>query len=195
MNVQSVYHKTQQQLDDELSCIRRAKKNPEHFGPLYKENYERIFRYVFQRVMDEDTAADLTAQIFIKALNNLHKYEFKGVPFSSWLFRIAKSEVYQSFRDKKNERIVNIESYQIVDVAEELDEDVTNQNKSVLLESISELKENDVTLIEMRFFEKRSFREIGEILELTENNAKVKTFRALEKLKLIFNSKKEKKES
>ena len=46
-------------------------------------------------------------------------------------------------------------------------------------------------LIEMRFFEKRSFREIGEILEITENNAKVKTFRALEKLKQIFNNNRE----
>ena len=45
-------------------------------------------------------------------------------------------------------------------------------------------------LIELRFFEKRSFKEMGEILELTENNAKVKTFRALEKLKTLFLTKK-----
>ena len=41
----------------------------------------------------------------------------------------------------------------------------------------------------MRFFEKRNFKEIGEILEMTENNAKVKTFRALEKLKQLFANK------
>ena len=41
-------------------------------------------------------------------------------------------------------------------------------------------------LIEMRYFEKRSYREIGEILSVTENNAKVKTFRALQKLKVLF---------
>ena len=51
---------------------------------------------------------------------------------------------------------------------------------------LSQLKENDMQLIELRFFEKRSFREMGEILDLTENNAKVKTFRALEKLKQLF---------
>ena len=50
------------------------------------------------------------------------------------------------------------------------------------------MKEKDMQLIEMRFFEKRSFREIGEILEITENNAKVKTFRAIEKLKQLFNT-------
>jgi RNA polymerase sigma-70 factor (ECF subfamily) len=48
------------------------------------------------------------------------------------------------------------------------------------------LKEGQLQLIEMRFFEKRSFREMGEILDLTENNAKVKTFRALVKLKELY---------
>lgn len=92
---------------------------------------------------------------------------------------------------KKNERVVNVDSYQIMDVIEEINEDVTKNYKSVLIESISQLREKDMMLIEMRFFEKRSFREIGEIVEITENNAKVKTFRALEKLKQIFNKNKE----
>jgi RNA polymerase sigma-70 factor (ECF subfamily) len=48
------------------------------------------------------------------------------------------------------------------------------------------LKEKDLQLIELRFFEKRSFKEIGEILDITENNAKVKSFRALEKLKQLY---------
>lgn len=191
MNVNTIYHKNQKQLEDEVVKVKKAQQDPAYFGPIYSENYERIFRYVHQRVLDEHTAADITSQIFIKALNNIHKFEYKGVPFSSWLYRIAKSEVYQSFRDKKNERVVNVDSYQIMDVIEEINEDVTKNYKSVLIESISQLKEKDMMLIEMRFFEKRSFREIGEIVEITENNAKVKTFRALEKLKQIFNKNKE----
>jgi RNA polymerase sigma-70 factor (ECF subfamily) len=56
----------------------------------------------------------------------------------------------------------------------------------VLLKVLPLLKESQLQLIEMRFFEKRSFREMGEILDLTENNAKVKTFRALIKLKELY---------
>ena len=56
----------------------------------------------------------------------------------------------------------------------------------MLLKVLPLLKESQLQLIEMRFFEKRSFREMGEILDLTENNAKVKTFRALIKLKELY---------
>ena len=135
---------------------------------------------------DEEMAFDVTSQVFMKALKNLHKYEFRGVPFASWLYRIAKSELYQAFRDKKAERTVNIDSVHVFNVIEEIEQDENEENKQRLIQCIAKLKEEDVQLIEMRFFEKRSFKEIGEILEITENNAKVKSFRALEKLKKIF---------
>ncbi len=187
MSINPMYHQSDQRILEELDWIERAKKNPEHFGPLYRKYHEQIFRYIYQRMDDEDLAFDITSQVFLKALHNLHKYEYRGVPFSSWLYRIAKSELYQSFRDRKTSRTVNIETYQLVEIMDEFDEHDNERNKKNLFISLSRMKEKDMQLIEMRFFEKRSFREIGEILEITENNAKVKTFRALEKLKTIFN--------
>jgi len=181
-----MYHQTNQRMEEELSWIRRAQKDPESFGPLYKKYHEQIFRYVYQRMDDEETAFDVTSQVFLKALNNLHRYEYRGVPFSSWLYRIAKSELYQSFRDKKAQRTVNIDSFQLFELIEEFVDDEKDENRKKLFKSLKLMKEKDMQLIEMRFFEKRSFREIGEILEITENNAKVKTFRAIEKLKQLF---------
>jgi RNA polymerase sigma-70 factor (ECF subfamily) len=124
--------------------------------------------------------------VFVKALANLHKYEFRGIPFSSWLFRIAKSELYQSFRDKKAQRTVSIDSMQLGRVMEEFQLDESEHKREILLKVLPLLKDSQLQLIEMRFFEKRSFREMGEILDLTENNAKVKTFRALVKLKELY---------
>jgi len=172
--------------EDELAIIERAKRNPEHFAPLYKKYHEAIFRYVIKRVDEEESAYDITSCVFIKALMNLPKYEYRGIPFSSWLFRIAKSELYQSFRDKKAQRTVSIDSMQLGKVMEEFQMDESEHKRDVLLKVLPLLKENQLQLIEMRFFEKRSFREMGEILELTENNAKVKTFRALIKLKELY---------
>jgi RNA polymerase sigma-70 factor (ECF subfamily) len=190
MRVHSNFHQTNQLLQNELDLIKKAQKNPEQFGPLYNKYHVQIFRYIYQRMDDIELAHDITAQVFIKALLNITKYEYRGVPFSSWLYRIAKSELYQSFRDKKAERTINIDAINVVAIIDEIESDETEENKKHLLDSLSLLKEKDVQLIELRFFEKRSFKEMGEILELTENNAKVKTFRALEKLKTLFLTKK-----
>ncbi|MFM7565959.1 MAG: RNA polymerase sigma factor [Flavobacteriales bacterium] len=172
--------------EDELALIERAKKNPAHFAPLYKKYHEAIFRYIFKRVDEEEAAYDITSCVFVKAIVNLPRYEYRGIPFSSWLFRIAKSELYQSFRDKKNQRTISIDSIQIGRVLEEFNLDEAEHKREVLLKVLPMLKEKPLQLIEMRFFERRSFREIGEILDLTENNAKVKTFRALIKLKELY---------
>lgn len=186
MAVNPMYHQTSQRIEEELDWIRRAQRDPESFGPLYKKYHEQIFRYIYQRMDDEETAFDVTSQVFLKALNNLHRYEYRGVPFSSWLYRIAKSELYQSFRDRKAQRTVNIDSYQLYDLIDDFEDDDKEINRIKLFTCLKLMKEKDIQLIEMRFFEKRSFREIGEILEITENNAKVRAFRSIEKLKELF---------
>ncbi|MBM3186701.1 MAG: sigma-70 family RNA polymerase sigma factor [Bacteroidetes bacterium] len=180
------YHQNALVLQQELTLIEKAKINPQFFAPIYNKYYESIFRYINKRVDEQEAAFDITSNVFVKALSALNKFEFRGVPFSSWLFRIAKSELYQSFRDKKASRTVNIDMVTIVQIVDEFCEDHSEENRQKLLKCLTLLKENELQLIEMRFFEKRSFREIGEILDLTENNAKVKTFRALIKLKKKF---------
>lgn len=189
MNVNTLYHHTHERLEEELVWIQQAKGNPALFAPLYKKYHEPIFRYVHQRMDDTEMAFDVTSQVFMKALKNIHKYEYRGVPFGSWLYRIAKSELYQAFRDKQAQRTVNVESVSLFEMMDEMDEDQSELNKQLLVKALQSLKEEQLQLIEMRFFEKRSFKEMGEILDLTENNAKVKCFRALEKLKKYFHDK------
>ena len=186
MSVNPVYHQTSDILQEELSWIRSAKKDPERFGPLYKKYHEQIFRYIYQRMDDEDLAFDVTSQVFIKAMSNLHKYEYRGVPFSSWLYRIAKSELYQAYRDRKARKTINVESMHLFEMIEDFEEEDNSKNKNHLINCLAQLKEVDLQIIEMRYFERRSYREIGEILDVTENNAKVKAFRAIERLKLLF---------
>lgn len=189
MHVNSVYHQTDSAIQQELDWIQKAKSDPSHFAPLYKKYFSPIFRYVYQRMDDLDLANDVTSQIFIKALQNIHKYEFRGVPFSSWLYRIAKSELNQAFRDNLAVKTVNIDTQNISQFMEEFEEDDLEENKVKLKKALEGLKAEELQLIELRFFEKRSFKEIGEIMDMTENNAKVKSFRTLEKLKNLFNSK------
>lgn len=189
MIVNPLYHHTPDKIQRELEWIQHAKRDPERFAPLYAKYHEQIYRYIYQRMDDVDLAADITSQVFLKAMNNLHKYEFRGVPFGSWLYRIAKSELYQSFREQQAVRTVNIETVHLSEFIDSFCEEENEANKKRLFECIAKLKEEDVQLLEMRYFERRPFKEIAEILEVTENNAKVKCFRVLEKLKKLFHKK------
>lgn len=187
MNINLMYHQNAFVLCEEQQLIEKAKCNPDFFAPLYKKYFDPIFRYINKRVDEEETAYDITSNVFVKAMGAIHKFEFRGLPFSSWLFRIAKSEVYQSFRDKKSMNEVSINSFSFPQVEEEIIEDFSEINKFKLQKVLKTLKENELHLIELRYFEKRSFKEIGSSVGITENNAKVKTFRALMKLKKNFN--------
>jgi RNA polymerase sigma-70 factor (ECF subfamily) len=170
-------------MEAEKGLILNAKNNPEKFDLLYRQYHDQIFRYVYRNMDDKEMAFDVTSQVFFKALTHLEKYEFKGVPFSAWLFRIAKSELYQSFRDKKNLSTVDISNYQLIESHEDTDHEENEFIRKKLIRCLAKLRMNDLVLIELRFFENKSFREIGNRLGITENNAKVKTFRAIDRLK------------
>lgn len=187
MLTKSEYHISEKVQEEERLIIELAKKDMKNFAPLYDKYYEQIFRYTYQRLNSKETAFDVTSQVFLKVMTKLKDYEHRGLPFTSWLYRIAKSELNNQFNKDKNSRTINIKQEHIVDLFEELKEYNDNEAlRNQLMKGLRELKENQLLIIEMRFFEKRSFKEIGEILDITENNAKVKLYRALDQLKTII---------
>ncbi len=186
MEYTSRYHLTADQISSEFMQVEAAKRDAANFAPLYSKYYKQIFLYVYQRMNDKDTAFDVTAQVFLKALTNLEAYEFRGVPFGSWLYRIAQNEVMQVFRDKKARRTVNADVSDIKHLFEEIEECYYIEYQDQVIQLIKQLPEDELQLIEMRFFEKRPFKEIAEILMLTETNTKVKLYRILERLKKVI---------
>ena len=85
----SIANKSNSRIGDEISQIELAKKNPHHFEILYNRYFESIFRFIYQRMDSKETTADITSQVFLKALVNIGKYTSQGFPFSAWLYRIA----------------------------------------------------------------------------------------------------------
>jgi RNA polymerase sigma-70 factor (ECF subfamily) len=154
--------------------VEQAKKDPVKFEVLYNTYYEKIFRFVYQRVDEKGIAFDITQQVFMKAMIHIGRYEYRGLPFSSWLYRIARNEMNQLFRKNSSHRTVNIDETDLRFVADEMKVEALEEYSRLLPGVIAELEEEDLQLVEMRFFEKRPFKEIGEILDITENNANVK---------------------
>jgi len=181
-------HKTVEEINKELVQIESAKADPAKFDVLYNKYYKPIFVFVYRRTGEEELTADITSLVFLKALINIAKYKDKGVPFSAWLYRIALNEISMYFRKNNSARVVSLKQEHISTIIDEVEKDNTEENCNKVMNALKKIKEESVLLIEMRFFEKRSFSEIGNILGISENNAKVKVYRVLDKLKdMILN--------
>jgi RNA polymerase sigma-70 factor (ECF subfamily) len=105
-------------------------------------------------------------------------------------YTCSAEEMYSKsyvFRAQKAQRTANIDSVSVYGIIEEIQENKIDEYHDKIVGIIANLPEDELQLIEMRFFEKRAFKEIAEILDITENNAKVKTYRILEKLKKTIN--------
>jgi RNA polymerase sigma-70 factor (ECF subfamily) len=177
------YHQTVEQIAEEYEVIQKAIADPSHFEVLYNKYYDRIVAFVYQRLDDKEMAFDITSQVFLKALTHLPNYKFKGLPFSAWLFRIAYNELCDLFKRNEQYRMVNIDTHLLKELIEEADIETKEFYLKSMVDSISELPSSELELIEMRFFDEMSFREIGTTLGITENNAKVKVYRLLDKVK------------
>jgi RNA polymerase sigma-70 factor (ECF subfamily) len=183
------YHIPETVMDDERKIIEASKKNPERFGVLYERYYEKIFRFIYRRVEDKEKAFDITSQVFLNALVNIRSYEDKGVPFVSWLYRIAYNETMKACKQNDKLRAVHVKSEDFIDILQDMQEENKEEYYTRIAQAMEGLNEEELQLIEMRYFENRPFKEIGEIAGITENNAKVKLYRVIEKLKKNINPK------
>ena len=169
--------------DQELDQIRASQRDLENFGPLYDRYYTSIFRFIFKRVSDKDNAADLAQQVFLKAMMNIGKYQDRGFPFSAWLFRIAINEVNMFYRVQKKNVHVSISGMEIREMLQEMEQDEREVQLEQVVNQLNGLSQEKSQLIDLRFFEKCSYKEIGEIYGITEANAKMRVRRTLQKMK------------
>lgn len=182
-------HMTDEAIQQENQLVELAKNDEIAFGKLYDHYFDGIYGFVYRRTDDEEIAGDLTSQVFLKALQNLKKYQFRGLPFSAWLYRIASNEVNKFYRKKNRKVVFSLEEERVREIIDEDDDDPKEEHLKLLIESMNEMKTNVVEVLELRFFEGKNFKEIAYILDISESGAKMRTYRALEKLKDNFDIK------
>lgn len=89
-------------LADEPQLVRQAKAgDSDAFGKLYDAYLERIYRFIYFRVEDQQTAEDISSQVFLKAWENLGRFQIGGTPFLAWLYTIAHNAVIDHYRTRK----------------------------------------------------------------------------------------------
>lgn len=184
MLMASTWHRSVEEIEEEFTIIQKAQEDPRYFAPIYERYYEQIFLFINKRVINEELTAELTSLTFYSCLKNLRRFEYRKVPFSAWLYRIASNEINMFFRkQKKLHRAVSLDDHKIHILAEALETGEDYDPQELVIRLLEGMNQEDIQFIELRFFEGRSFREVGQILNLTEGNAKVKTYRILKRLK------------
>lgn len=173
-------------LKKEWELIKASYAEPRFFEALYHKHYNHVFRFIYARTRDKELTADISADVFLKALLNIKSYKFQGTPFIAWLIRIALNEVAQYYRKSSKARVVAVDDQHLVFFLKEIDSHPQQENVELVSKLLQHLDTEEVGLIELRIFETRPFKEIGDILGITENNAKVKFYRIIDKLKKIY---------
>ena len=177
---------TDEEIRNENEVIERSKKDVRAFGEIYEKYFDRIFNFIYRQTDDEETAGDLCSQTFVNALNSLKKYQFRGFPFSAWLYKIAGNEVNKHYRKNKGKQVFSLEEMKVREMIELTDETWDEELIQLLLDYMKELPTEMLQVLELRFFEDKDFKEIAFILDMTESGAKMRTYRALDKLRQNF---------
>lgn len=144
------------------------------FGQLYQRYVERIFNYVYYRTGNIHDAEDLTARVFQRAMNHIHNYTDRGVPFSAWLYRIAHNLVANWHRDRSRKQEIPLDDLPILPAKGNHPERklVRSQEQEALLKHIRKLPPERQNLLILKFVENLSNAEIGKIMGRSEGAVK-----------------------
>jgi RNA polymerase sigma-70 factor, ECF subfamily len=167
---------------EERLLVEAAQKNPARFGELYEINFERVYGFIARRVKDRDAAEDLTSEVFHKALANLRRFEWRGVPFAAWLLRIAANAIADCAGRLGKEVVVEDPPELSASATADVDlEEV--ERRARLFRLVNELPADQRRVIALRFAEEKSICEIAEALGRSEGAVKQLQFRGLENLR------------
>lgn len=163
---------------DEKTLIEAAQKDPARFGELYELHFDRVYAYIAARVRGRAEAEDLTAEVFHHALARLPKFEWRGAPYAAWLYRIAANAITDRARRLERERGLPEPA---MDPASEPAEPA--EERARIFGLVRELPAEQRRVLEMRFVEEKSIREIAAALGRTEGAVKQLQFRAVQTLR------------
>jgi RNA polymerase sigma-70 factor (ECF subfamily) len=166
---------------EERLLVEAAQKDPARFTELYEANFERVYAFVSRRVHARADVEDITADVFQNALENLPRFEWRGVPFVAWLYRMAANAVadrWQSLARENGRPATGIPAVEFDD--EEIER---TERRAQLFRNLAKLPAEQRRVIEMRFAEEKSIAEIAKVLGKSSGAVKQLQHRAYTKLR------------
>ncbi len=168
--------------------IRRAKQgDQEALVILYERYRSSVFSYIFYRVSDQDSAEDLTAEVFLRMLTKLDTYVQKSRPILAWLYTIARNLVIDHYRDNGKINCVPLDEALVISdnghpgkIAQE------HLDQECLANALEQLTEEQRQVIMLKFIEGRENHEVAEIMGKNERAIRSLQHRALLALQKVL---------
>jgi RNA polymerase sigma-70 factor, ECF subfamily len=159
---------------DDSDLVVLAREDQAAFGELYERYVKKIYSYVYFRTGNHHDAEDLTARVFHRALVHIQTYVERGVPFQAWLYRIAHNLVANWHRDRNRRKVVPLDEFVAAGLRSEAPEDTaaSQEERDSLVQAIHRLPEERQQLLLLKFVDKLSNQEIGEIMDRSEGAIK-----------------------
>ena len=172
--------KALRQAADERLLIEAAQQDPARFAELYENHFERVYAYVVRRVGNRAETEDLTAEVFHHALANLKKFEWRGIPFAAWLFRIAANLISDRWQHAGRE--VTDDS-KLAGAQASTAEIKEVERRATLFRLVDTLPAEQRRVVVLRFVEEKSIKEVAQEIRKSEGAVKQLQFRALTTLR------------
>jgi RNA polymerase sigma-70 factor (ECF subfamily) len=157
------------------------------FLRFYDKFYKKIFNFILRHVFHRETAEDLTSQTFFKALRYVKKRTPDIKNFNAWIYKIATNEVLMHHRKKGTKSTFSIEDereeYKSILVEQKNTEPETCVDFMAVRQELKKLKPQEELVIELYYFEQKSYAEISEIVNIKETTLRSILHRSLKKLK------------
>lgn len=168
--------------------VERAKnRDVEAFGSLYDFYVSGIYRYTYYRVGSKEDAEDLTEEVFLKALEAIGRFTWREVPFSAWLYRIARNTVVDHFRrETRRVQVVLEEGVMTPETTEPVTLVAAKLSQEEVQRAISRLTDDQQQVVILKFFVGLSNSDIANFIGKTEGAVKALQHRALESLSKIL---------
>jgi len=172
----------------EEALLKRAKALEQGaLAEIYERHIDSIYRYIYVRVRNEADAEDLTGQVFLKMIDALPGYRLQGVPFSTWLYRIAHNLVVDRYRRsgrtplELSEHVPDAGPFSAPEVRLQ-----TSEDRRQLADALGRLTDDQRQLIVLRFIENVEVAQIAKIMNKTRGAIHAMQHRALASLQRVL---------
>lgn len=172
----------------DLELVSRSKGGDvEAFGALYERYLERIYRYVRVRVSEETIAEDMTENVFLRAYESIDRYQERGFPFSAYLYRIARNQIVDYYRKRKEEAPIEAVDQTIADTQDLDDGLILSDQVQEILTALETLPEAYQEVIRLRVVLDMSTSDVAEWMNRSEGATRVLLHRALKAMREAVN--------